>query len=148
MRKNFRVIQINGFRGILVALAILACLIAGFVVFPGYVAMELWNFVSVKTMLVPQLALMQGVLLWGIMVVSYMIIKKRSVIVSFKQPTELSEAELDEVMEHIKMETTARMMSDVIAKSRMEKKPTILDVQSSEVESKEEVGTSNKNIDN
>ena len=148
MRKNFRVIQINGFRGIIVALGILACLIAGFIVFPGLVAMSIWNFISAKTLLIPPLGIIQGTLLWGIVVVSYLILKKRHVIVSFKPPTELSDDELDEVMERIKMETATRMMTDVIAKSRMEKKPTILDVHSSEDENKEEIGASNKNIDN
>ena len=148
MKKNFRVIQINGFRGLCVALAIVTCLIAGFVVFPGLVAMTAWNFVSVKTALVPTVGILQGTLLWGIMVVSYMIVKKRSVLVSFKAPTELSDEELDEVMERIKMETTAQMMSDIIAKARVEKKPSMVDVKSQDTKENKEVELSNKNIDN
>lgn len=148
MRKNFRVIRINGLRGICFALAVLSCLIAGFVVFPGLIAMTAWNFVSAKTALIPSLGVVQGVLLWGIMVVSYMIIKKRKVMVSFKTPTELTDEELDEVMDRIKLDTTTSMMTDVIAKSRMEKKSSILDVKHAEAEKKEEVEVSNKNIDN
>ncbi len=117
MRKNLRVIQINGFRGICLALAILACLIAGFIVFPGLVVMTAWNFISAKTMLIPPLGIIQGVLLWGIMVVSYMIIKKRHVMVSFKTPTELSDEELDEVMERIKLDTTTKMMLEISNKN-------------------------------
>ena len=94
MKKKLRVIQINGFRGLCFALAVLTCLIAGFVVFPGVVAMVVWNIVATKTMLLPTLGIPQGVLLWGIMVVSYMIIKKRHFAVSFKTPTELSDEEL------------------------------------------------------
>ncbi len=148
MRKNLRVIQINGFRGICLALAILACLIAGFIVFPGLVVMTAWNFISAKTMLIPALGIIQGVLLWGIMVVSYMIIKKRHVMVSFKTPTELSDEELDEVMERIKLDTTTKMMSEIIAKSKMEKKPTIISAEELEKEISKELEISNKNVDN
>jgi len=148
MKKNFRVIQINGFRGICFALAIVSCLIAGFVVFPGYLAMNVWNFVSLKTMLIPPLGLFQGVLLWGIMVVSYMILKKRHVMICFKNPTELSDEELDEVMERIKMETTSQMMTDVI-KSQMGKKPLIIDTKDLEkVEENNDTELLKEKIDN
>ncbi len=148
MRKNLKVIQINGFRGICMALAILTCLIAGFVAFPGLVLMFAWNFISNKTMLIPQLGIIQGVLLWGIIVVSYMILKKRHVMVSFKTPTELSEEELDEVMERIKIDTTTKMMSEIIAKSKMDKKPTIISAEELEKEISKELEISNKNVDN
>lgn len=149
MKKKLRVIQINGFRGICFALAIVSCLFAGFVVFPGYVAMNIWNFISIKTMLFPTLGLLQGTLLWGIMVVSYMILKKRHVMICFKNPTELSDEELDEVMERIKMETTAQMMTDVIAKSRMAKKPTIISGEEfTEPKKEDELEIINKKIDN
>lgn len=129
MKKKLRVIQINGLRGLCFALAVACCLVAGFVVFPGYLAMNIWNFISAKTLLFPTLGLLQGTLLWGIVVVSYMIAKKRHFMVTFKNPTELTDEELDEVMERIKMETTAQMMTDVIANSRVSKKPVILDSQ-------------------
>ena len=149
MKKKLRVIQINGFRGLCFALAVLTCLIAGFVVFPGVVAMAIWNIVATKTMLFPTLGIPQGVLLWGIMVVSYMIIKKRHFAVSFKTPTELSDEELDAVVQRIKSETAKSMMTDVIAKSRMSNKPVILD--SDDIiaaEENKELETTNKNIDN
>ncbi len=148
MRKNLKVIQINGFRGICMALAILTCLIAGFIAFPGIVLMSGWNFISNKTMLIPQLGIIQGILLWGIIVVSYMILKKRHVMVSFKTPTELSDEELDEVMERIKIDTTTKMMSEIIAKSKMDKKPTIINAEELEKEIAKELEISNKNVDN
>ena len=148
MRKNLKVIQINGFRGICMALAILTCLIAGFVAFPGLVLMTGWNFISNKTMLIPPLGIIQGILLWGIIVVSYMILKKRHVMVSFKTPTELSDEELDEVMERIKIDTTTKMMSEIIAKSKLDKKPTIISAEELEKEISKELEISNKNVDN
>ena len=82
------------------------------------------------------------------MVVSYMIVKKRSVMVSFKAPTELNDDELKEVMDRIKMETTAQMMNDIITNARAEKKPSVVDIKQNEVEENKEVELSNKNIDN
>ena len=45
MNKNYRVITINGVRGIIVAIFIVLGLIAGFIVSPGWVCMKLWNYV-------------------------------------------------------------------------------------------------------
>ena len=148
MRKKLRVIQINGFRGICMALGIVSCLIAGFVVFPGMVAMNIWNFISVKTALIPSLGLIQGILLWGITVVTYMITKKNSLIVSFKAPTELTEEEIDEVMKRVNFEAaTQRMMDDVI-KSGMDSRRPFNTMPQANIESQEEIETTNKNIDN
>lgn len=148
MKKNFRVIQINGFRGLCLALSIAVCLIAGFIVFPGLLVMTAWNFISAKTAVLPSLGIIQGTLLWGIIVVSYMIVKKHNIKVCFKTPTELSDEELNEVMERIKMETTAQMMNDIIAKARMEKKPSAVGIEHNNSEEKAEIEISNKNIDN
>ena len=49
MKRRMNVIQINGFKGLVMAVGIVACLIAGFVAFPGLVMKTAWNFVSVKT---------------------------------------------------------------------------------------------------
>ena len=43
MKRNAKIIQISGLRGILMAIFIVTCLAAGFVVFPGFVAMNIWN---------------------------------------------------------------------------------------------------------
>ena len=38
-----KVVKIDGFKGIFAAVFIGVCLFAGFVIFPGMVAMHLWN---------------------------------------------------------------------------------------------------------
>ena len=64
MRRNARIIQINGFRGLLTALFIITCLAAGFIAFPGFVAMNIWNYFAGSN--VPQINLYQEILLWAI----------------------------------------------------------------------------------
>ena len=65
-----------------------------------------------------------------------------------KAPTELSDEELDEVMERIKMETTAQMMNDIITNARAEKKPSMVDLKSNDSKENSEIEISNKKIDN
>ena len=148
MRKKLRVIQIHGVRGICMALGIVSCLIAGFVVFPGMVAMNIWNFISVKTALIPSLGLIQGILLWGITVVTYMITKKNNLIVSFKAPTELTEEEIDEVMKRVNFEAATQRMMDDIIKSGMNTGKPFNTMPQANIESNDEIKTTNKNIDN
>ena len=43
MNKHFRIIDVNGFRGLILFLFIAVCLVCGFIGFPGYLSMALWN---------------------------------------------------------------------------------------------------------
>ena len=67
MKKNFNVIQIKGFRGIIMAIFIVTCLSAGFIVFPGWLCMQIWNIIASYTLNIPLIALLQGILLGGLL---------------------------------------------------------------------------------
>lgn len=112
-----KIIQIDGFRGLITALFIGVCLFAGFVIFPGFVAMHYWNKYLVSLYLFPSLNLFQGVLLWAIVVISYMILSKKSLAVSFKNTPELSEEELDMIMKKARVNSHMHMMNKIISKS-------------------------------
>ena len=114
--KNFNMIQINGLRGILMACGICVCLAAGFIVFPGFVMKSLWNVVANFTGMVPSIALVQGVLLWAIMVIGYMVFRKNPMFIEFRSSRDLSEEEMNAVMKRIKIQQEA----DIIARSMME----------------------------
>ena len=115
MRRNARIIQINGFRGLLTALFIITCLGAGFIAFPGFVAMSIWNYFAGSN--VPQINLYQGILLWAIIFLTYFIATKQRVAVSFATPKELNEEELKTLMERVKMQSQARMINKMILKN-------------------------------
>lgn len=112
MRRNTKIIQITGIKGILIALFILTCAIAGFVAFPGLVAMNIWNHFAVNP--VPNINLYQGVLLWGIIAIIYFILNKQSFSVSFETPKELNEDELNLLMEKIKTQSKSRMINKMV----------------------------------
>ena len=115
MRRNAKIIQINGFRGLLTALFIITCLAAGFIAFPGFVAMNIWNYFAGSN--VPQINLYQGILLWAIIFLTYFIATKQRVAVSFATPKELNEEELKTLMERVKMQSQARMINKMILKN-------------------------------
>lgn len=118
MKKNFNVIQINGIKGLIMAGGIVACLFAGFVIFPGMVMKTVWNIISSSIGIIPQIATLQGVLLWGIVVVSYFAFRRKGFMVEFKSADDLSRDEMDEVMQRIRMER----QSDILTKALMNAK--------------------------
>lgn len=66
MNKHGRVIEIRGFRGLLTALFVVCCLVTGFTVFPGFIAMHIWNLFTPYVTDMPQMQLIHGVMLWAI----------------------------------------------------------------------------------
>ena len=61
-KRNAKVIQIAGIRGLLLVGFVAVCLVAGFVVFPGLVAMHLWNYAVSFTYFIPAINIYQGIL--------------------------------------------------------------------------------------
>lgn len=131
MRRNAKIIQINGFRGLLTALFIITCLAAGFIAFPGFVAMNIWNYFAGSN--VPQINLYQGILLWAIIFLTYFIATKQRVAVSFASPRELNEEELKTLMERVKMQSQARMINKMILKNLEENEKISQDASDNEI---------------
>lgn len=96
---------------------IVCCLFAGFVVFPGVVAMHLWNKYLVNLLSFPVLNLFQGVLLWGITAVSYFIISNGRLPVSFETPDSLSDAELNMIMKKARISSDLRKINTMIKRA-------------------------------
>lgn len=104
MKKGINIIQIKGTKGVILAIGIVCCLIAGFVVFPGFVAMYLWNFTAHHVSNIPVIGIFQGVLLWGIVAASYYTFRKEKHVVYMNTPMleGLSDEELKNVFAEIK----------------------------------------------
>ena len=112
-----KIIQIDGFKGLITAAFIGICLFAGFVVFPGLVSMHLWNKYLVNLFMFPVLDLFQGVLLWGIIAISYCILSKKGLAVTFKESDVLSDSELDLIMKKAKIHSQMKKVILIIQKS-------------------------------
>ena len=118
MKKNFNVIQINGVRGLIMAGFIVTCLAAGFGAFPGWVCMHLWNFGASYTDALPSIGLIQGLLLWGIMVAAYFTFRKQKLVVCMKAPKGLSDEELKAVFADIKKQAQDDTILQAMIKAR------------------------------
>ena len=86
MKRNFNVIQINGIKGILLAVFLLGCLVAGFLTFPGWLCMNIWNYISGYFVDMPKMQLVHGVLLWCIFALSFYALNRGNFAISFGTP--------------------------------------------------------------
>ncbi len=120
-----KIFQINGFRGLVMTAFIVCCLFAGFVIFPGVVAMYLWNKYLVNLLSFPTLSLFQGVLLWGITAVSYFIISNGKLPVSFETPDSLSDAELNMIMKQARISSDLRKINSIMKRGDTFNKATL-----------------------
>ena len=102
MKKNFNVIQIKGFKGIIYLGFIGICLAVGFGWFPGWLCMKGWNLAANYFMQMPVIGILQGILLWGILAASYFTFRKDKLVVCMKASEGLSEEELKSVFANIK----------------------------------------------
>ena len=118
MKKNLNVIQIKGIKGLIMLVMVGCCLVAGFIVFPGWVAMNIWNVLASLVNNAPSIGIIQGVLLWGIIVASYFTFRKERVVVCMKTPQGLNEEELKAVFADIKKQTQDEKIIQAMLKAR------------------------------
>ena len=118
MKKRARVIQISGLRGILLVIFIGTCLCAGFVAFPSICAMHIWNYVA-NFISIPLINIYQGAMLWAIIAISGFIINdKEKFLVEFSASNdELSEKDMQKLMERVKLQSQAQALNSMILKS-------------------------------
>lgn len=128
MKKNMNVIQIRGIKGIIMAIFIVTCLAAGFIAFPGLVAMYGWNALSAHYSQIPAIGIIQGILLWGIIAASYFVFRRDKVVVCMRSSEGLSEEELKAVFADIKKQS----MEDPILQAMMKARETELRLKESE----------------
>lgn len=101
-KNNVRVIQINGLRGLLLTFFMISCLVAGFIAFPAFLTMHIWNYFLAKSVSLPMINFSQGVLLWAIIVISAFLFNKKKFIVSFSAEQELSDNQVQNIVSKVK----------------------------------------------
>ena len=137
MKHNMNIIEIRGIRGLILTGCAICCLAVGFIGFPGWIFMHIWNFCASYSLAIPAIGIIQGILLWGIIVASYFTFRKNSLIVCVKSPKGLSEDELKSVFADLKESTK----EDIILKTMMKARETELKLKT---EKKEEDSESEK----
>lgn len=104
MNKHGRIIEIRGFRGLLLAIFIFCCLVTGFTVFPGFIAMHAWNLLVPYINNMPQMQLIHGVMLWAICFLIWFAFNGRMPSLHFGCQAPMDEEEIKEFVEKIKQE--------------------------------------------
>ena len=132
MKKNLNVIQINGARGLIMAAGFVCCLAAGFIFFPGWVAMHAWNFISKYAEQMPAIGILQGILLWGIIAATYYMFRKEKLVVCMKASEGLSEEELRQVFADIRRQANNDTLIQSMIKAR-EAELRIKDLEKSDI---------------
>lgn len=107
MKRSTRIIQISGFKGVLLLIFIASCLVAGFGFFPAYVSMQVWNFIALKTSFIPAINFIQGLLLWACIGISgYILNEKNHYLFSVTPKRKLTEQEVRKLVNRIRLQHT------------------------------------------
>ena len=134
MKHNMNVIEIRGIRGLIITGCAICCLAVGFIGFPGWIFMHIWNYCASYALTVPSIGIIQGILLWGIIIASYFAFKKDKFIVCVKSPRGLSEDELKSVFADLQKSTK----QDIILKSMLKARETEAKLKNQSMEESEQ----------
>lgn len=109
MKRNFNVIKIDGFKGLMMAAFVVCCLVAGFLSFPGWVCMHIWNFTAEYFPQMPQMTLLHGIMLWAIIALSFYALNKGNFSISFgsSRPMPANDERLKDILRKIQEENDA-----------------------------------------
>ena len=102
MNRRGKIIEIRGFKGLILAIFIACCIITGFAVFPGYIAMNIWNFTAKYISNLPSMQLIHGVMLWAIIFLIWYAFSGKQFALHFGYDP--SDEKIQELMEQIKRE--------------------------------------------
>ena len=80
--------------------------------------MNLWNLIAKYFVQVPTIGLIQGTLLWGIIIASYFTFRKERLVVCMKAPQGLSDEELKAVFADIKKQAQDDKIIQTMMKAR------------------------------
>ncbi len=117
MKRKTRIIQISGIKGLLFAGFVVTCLAAGFIAFPAIVAMYIWNYAA-GMFAFPAINIYQGLLLWAMIAITgYIINDRKKYLVALKAPAQLSEQEVQKILERVKLQSQAQALNSMLLKS-------------------------------
>lgn len=100
MNKNYRVITVNGVRGIITIVFIAFGLFAGFIVSPGWVCMKLWNICFEHSFVM--MNLIQGIMLWAILALSLYALNNNRPLIGIGSYSALSREQIQDIMDRAK----------------------------------------------
>ncbi len=98
MNKNYKVITINGIRGVIAIIFIALGLVAGFIISPGWVCMKVWNYFMSDLYALPLMNIYQGIMLWAIVALSLYLLNNKRALIGFNSFQGLSPEQIRDIM--------------------------------------------------
>lgn len=98
MNKNYKVVTINGFRGVIAVIFIVFGLISGFVVSPGWVCMKTWNYFFENSTTLATMNIYQGIMMWAIIALSLYALNNRKTVIGFNSFQGLTPDQIKDIM--------------------------------------------------
>lgn len=99
-------IEIKGIKGLLTAIFVISCFLTGLMVLPGFLAMQMWNFIAHYITNMPQMQLLHGVMLWGIIFLIWYAFNGCFPLVRFGSTRVMTPQEINEIIERMKQESS------------------------------------------
>ena len=129
MNKNkFSVIKINGFKGLALVLFLIGCFATGFILFPGWVCQNIWNFIASYFSALPEMQIVHGVILWAIIALSFYALNSDAFSISFGTPVPkpVSDERIKEIIRQLQernsVPLTSNKKDDIIEENNEEEK--------------------------
>lgn len=114
MKKNMKIITINGIRGLVFAAFIICGLISGFVITPSLGCMYLWNYIADNYIAMPHMAFYHGLMLWGIIGLSVFAICGNRICFGVPVPTNMDEEQIKSILRsEVKNSMTSPFMDNI-----------------------------------
>lgn len=104
MNKNFKVITINGIRGMIVAVFVVLGLIAGFIISPGWVCMKTWNYFMESSSLFSLMNIYQGIMCWAMIALALYALNGKRSLICFGTYSGMSPHRINEIVKRAKAE--------------------------------------------
>ena len=98
MKRDIKVITINGFRGLVLAAFIIFGLVSGFIVAPAYFCKEIWNFIGTNYVVLPHMEIYHGAILWAIIALSVYAICKNKIYIGVPVAPKFDEEKLKAIL--------------------------------------------------
>ena len=104
MKKKCNVIQINGFSGVFLAVFLICCAATGFIVFPAWCCMHIWNFLA-SFVNFPVMNIYNGGILWIIIALVFFVTHGKEQPIQFSSVAAFEREDVKKTIELIQPKT-------------------------------------------
>lgn len=102
MNKNFKIVQISGISGILLAVILISGILCGFMFFPVWLVMTGWNSLITKSFNVPVINIMQAGLLWSAILITMYILLRNSISIRIQKEDPFEKRDISDIITEMK----------------------------------------------